>query len=163
MADLDVKQGEAKTVEITIRDEDGNTIDVTTAVFTFSFQERNTSGATVYTIPNADITKTDPSNGVITLTLTTAHTATVGDYRAELKTHFTATNIDLNGTTYTSTGAGANDTIDFTGAVDLDAAGLVTITSGGAAGDDVTVTGSVDGPQAVDFVKANQQTSIITV
>ncbi len=51
----------------------------------------------------------------------------------------TSTNIDLNGTVYTS-----GDDITLTGNVDLDSTGTLTITGGGVAGEDITVTGTID-------------------
>ncbi len=52
----------------------------------------------------------------------------------------TGTNIDLNGTSYTSsTGA-----LMFDGAVDLDSAGVLTVTGGGGVGDDITFTGGIE-------------------
>jgi type IV secretory pathway component VirB8 len=94
MADIDLKQGEAKTIEVTVRDEDGAVINLTGATFTFAFKERNTPGAVTQTIPNADISNPNPTTGVITFVMTTTHTATVGDYVAELRIQFSATNID---------------------------------------------------------------------
>ena len=74
------------------------------------------------------------------------HEAVVrGDITAANAIDITATNIDLNGTTYTST----TTTIDFAGPVDLDAAGLIVISGGGGNGDDITFSTTLDGPQAV--------------
>jgi len=54
----------------------------------------------------------------------------------------TGTNIDLNGTSYQSTTAGA---ITFTGPVDLDAAGDVTVSTNGTLDtDDITFTGAIN-------------------
>ncbi len=51
----------------------------------------------------------------------------------------TSSNIDLNGTVYTS-----GDDITLTGNVDLDSTGTLTITGGGVAGEDITVTGTIE-------------------
>lgn len=57
------------------------------------------------------------------------------------------TNIDLNGTTYTSTGTTAGTDVRFNGPVDLDAgAATVSITSGGGAGEDIIFTSTISDP-----------------
>ena len=73
--------------------------------------------------------------------ITSAAQVDLADITADGSVSVTGTNIDLNGTTYTSTG----DDVTFTGAVDLDAGAVTTVvTAGGAAGDAVTFTSTVD-------------------
>jgi filamentous hemagglutinin family protein len=81
------------------------------------------------------------TSAVEAFTVTSAGQVDLADVTADGAISVTGTNIDLTGTTYTSTG----DDVTFTGAVDLDAGATTTVvTAGGVAGDAVTFTGTVD-------------------
>jgi len=81
------------------------------------------------------------TNAVEAFTVSSAGQVDLANVIAEEAIAVTGTNIDLNGTSYTSTG---ND-VTFTGAVDLDGGAVTTVvTAGGVAGDAITFTGTVD-------------------
>ena len=91
---------------------------------------------------NVDIRSDVGAGGnVAAFAITSAAQVDLADITAGGSVLVTGTNIDLNGTTYKSTG----DDVTFTGAVDLDAGAVTTVvTAGGAAGDAVTFTSTVD-------------------
>ncbi len=79
------------------------------------------------------------TNALKSLTISSAAQSDLANVIATGVIAVTSTNIDLNGTVYTS-----GDDITLTGNVDLDSTGTLTITGGGVAGEDVTVTGTID-------------------
>jgi len=84
-------------------------------------------------------TLTTTGSGAITIS-TDDGTVDLANVTAGGDLQVTGANIDLNGTTYMSTG----DDVTFSGAVDLDAGATTTVTAGGGVGDTITFTGTVD-------------------
>ena len=89
-------QGEAKTLEFTISDSAGTVVDVSSAEFTFGVKTRPEEEALSFVHSPSDFDLTDASSGIVTIGLTTSDTSIdEGNYTAQLKTRFTATNIDI--------------------------------------------------------------------
>jgi len=89
-------QGEAKTLEFTITDCGGTVVNVESATFTFGAKTRPEKEALSFVHSHNDFDLTDASSGVVTVTLTTSDTSIdEGNYAAQLKTKFSADNIDI--------------------------------------------------------------------
>ncbi len=84
------------------------------------------------------------TNAIQSLTITNANQLDAVNVRTTGAQSYTATNIDLNGTTYQSTGSGV---ISFTGPVDLVNNGI-TITTAGAGGDNISFSSTIDSDDA---------------
>lgn len=91
---IEVFQGEAKAVTLTIVDQDGTAVDVTTA--TFAFVAFEYPGATaVLTLTDAAFSA--KGSGTATMALSAANTnLTPGDYMTQFTITFSASNIDIN-------------------------------------------------------------------
>lgn len=90
-------QGEAKTLKFTITDSAGAMVNVESASFTFGAKTRPEDEALSFVHSHDDFDLTDASSGIVTVGLTTSDTGIdEGNYVAQLKTRFSATNIDLS-------------------------------------------------------------------
>lgn len=97
MADLILKKKEAKTVALTITDENGSVVDVSEATLTFVVKKNLSDSDAVITKNDDDFDKTDASKGEVSFTLTTEDTDRIGIFVGELKIYFSATDIDKSG------------------------------------------------------------------
>ncbi len=89
-------QGEAKTLKFTITDSSGTVVNVESATFRFGAKPREEEEAISFVHCHDDFDLTDASSGVVTVGITTSDTAhEAGKYAAQLRTIFSATNIDL--------------------------------------------------------------------
>ena len=96
MADLELKQSEAKTIQFTITDSDGTVVDVSSATaIAFNVKKKKSDTTTVIgkTLLNFDVT--DAANGIITVNLSVTDTLqTEGKYIGELTVTLSASNVD---------------------------------------------------------------------
>lgn len=94
MADVTLKQKEAKTIRFTVKDADGAAVDLSgTLQFDIKRHKRDTS-ATV-TKADAAFDKTLAALGIVTVPLSSTDLdLEYGDYVGEFKITFSATNID---------------------------------------------------------------------
>ena len=92
MAGISLKQGEAKTVTLTITDINGNAVNVSAATLKFMM----TYGSTTVTVLDAAFNKTQGASGIVTFVLSSTDTATYGKFKGELMITFSATNIDIS-------------------------------------------------------------------
>lgn len=90
MVEIELKKGEAKTLTFTIKNrKTGEVIDVSSATQTFIVKSSKTDVSGIIEKTDSDFTKTNASNGIVSVTLSTTDTdMTAGTYIAELKTHF---------------------------------------------------------------------------
>lgn len=94
MTEINLKRKEAKTLTFTIKDSAGAAIDVSNPT-TVDFTAKDKLGGTVIISKvNADFDKSLASTGVVKVTLTSTDLDYVGMLIGELKTTFSATNID---------------------------------------------------------------------
>jgi hypothetical protein len=95
---LVLKQGEAKRIKFTVKDGDGLVVDISATTLRFAVKKNRTDTAFVINIADADFDKTSAVVGIVYVDVSAAETAAMeGDYIGELKTTFTATNIDKSG------------------------------------------------------------------
>ena len=97
MADLELKQGEAKTIQFTIMDSSAGALDVSAATMSFFVKKRksDTAALIVKYSTSTDFTVTDATAGVISCVLNATNTdQTPGRYVSELTLAWSATNID---------------------------------------------------------------------
>jgi hypothetical protein len=95
MADIEVKQGEAKTVRFTVTNPAGAACDLSSAEMLFGVKEKFTDSAYTIEKRNADFNVAQAASGIISINLDSTNTEqTPGKYKAELKIRYTATNID---------------------------------------------------------------------
>ena len=97
MADLELKQGEAKTIQFTVTDSSGDAVDVSAATSAFFVKKRKSDTAALISkySTSTDFTVTDATAGVISCVLNATNTdQTPGRYVSELTLAWSATNID---------------------------------------------------------------------
>ena len=90
--EINVKTGEAKRIKFTVS-VGGVAVDVSTATNTFKIADG--AGVVVVTVADGSFDKTDAAFGIVYAPLSDTDTTQIqGVYNGELKTEFTATNID---------------------------------------------------------------------
>ena len=88
------KQKEVPTFTFTIKDEDGEEIDVSADTFAFKIKEKRTDTAAEISKVDADFDTTQAASGIIKVTPTqTEMTLRAGTYKAELEITFASGNI----------------------------------------------------------------------
>jgi hypothetical protein len=97
MADLVLKQGEAKTVTFTVTDNDtGTAIDLTGCTLAFAMRMQNTIAIVVSKV-DVDFGRTGEATGVVTIFLTGTDTNQApGNYVGELKIVFTSSPVAVD-------------------------------------------------------------------
>ena len=94
MANITMKQEEAKTVTFTVTDDTGTAVDCSSTTCSFKVVDTH-SGTEVFSKADSDFDKTDAATGVITINVTATNSnVTARYYISELKIIFSATNID---------------------------------------------------------------------
>ena len=89
------KRKEAKTLRFTIKDANGDVVDVSAATLTFGVKRLKSDPAYIVEKADGDFDKTDANVGIVLLPLSATNLDQSPDlYRAELKTHFSNSNID---------------------------------------------------------------------
>jgi len=97
MADINLKQKEVKTVTFTYSSGvAGSSIDA--ATLTFEVKEDIDDTSAVITIADAGFNKDDSANRIVSCVLASSDTNRNGDFVGELKSAFTATNVDKSPT-----------------------------------------------------------------
>jgi hypothetical protein len=91
---LELFQGEAKTVTLTIVDQDGSAVDVATATMTFKAAAR-VGETPVISLTDAAFSAKGSGTAQMALSATDTDVA-AGEYQCEIKTTFSASNIDIN-------------------------------------------------------------------
>jgi hypothetical protein len=89
------KRREAKTLRFTIKDKDGNVLDVSSTTLTFGVKRIKSDPSFIIQKDNADFDKTQAVDGIVDLPLSADdldHNKNL--YVAELKTYFSGSNID---------------------------------------------------------------------
>ena len=97
MADLELKQGEAKTIQFTVTDSSGDAVDVSAATSAFFVKKRKSDTAALISKYSTatDFTVTSATAGIISCVLNATNTdQTPGKYVSELTLAWSATNID---------------------------------------------------------------------
>lgn len=94
--EIDLKQAEAKTLRFTIRDKNGELMDVADPTdVSFRVEDRAVPGSFIVNKANAVFDKTKAAAGVVTVSITAVETAqTPGKYVGELRVEETAAQID---------------------------------------------------------------------
>lgn len=95
---LSFKRKEAKTVTFTIKDDDGDVVDCSSATFTFEVKANLKDSTALITISDDSFNKSNAASGVVTCVLTTTHLNRTGAYKGELKIQFAANDIDKSET-----------------------------------------------------------------
>jgi hypothetical protein len=97
MADLVLKQGEAKTITFTVTDADtGSAIDLTGCTLAFAMRLQNIVAVVVSKV-DGDFGRAGEATGVVTIFLTgTDTTQTPGNYVGELKILFTGSPVAVD-------------------------------------------------------------------
>jgi nitrogen fixation protein FixH len=99
MAQISLKQQEAKTVRFTIKDKTGAAVDLTGSVCSFQVVSRSDYQVKLITKSDGDFGKTDADSGVLSLPLSaTDLDLQDGVYDAELRIEFSSSNIDKSKT-----------------------------------------------------------------
>jgi len=94
MANITMKQAEAKTITFTVTDSDGAAVDCSSTTLSFKVVDAN-GGTEIFSKADADFDKTDATTGVLTINVTaTESNITARYYISELKIIFSETNID---------------------------------------------------------------------
>ncbi len=89
------KRKEAKTLRFTIKDANGDVVDVSAATLTFGVKRLKKDVDYIIEKDNAAFDKTDANVGIVLLPLSATNLDQPPDlYRGELKTHFSGSNID---------------------------------------------------------------------
>lgn len=95
MADVTVKQKEAKTVRFTVTDADGSAVDLSTSTLQFDIKRHKRDTTALVTKADAVFDKTSAALGIVTVPLSeTDLDQAYGDYVGELKIVFSGSNID---------------------------------------------------------------------
>lgn len=95
-ANLTLKKKEAKTVTFTIKDADGDIVDVTLTTMTFVMKE-NIRGSALVTKNDSDFNKVQSTSGIVSFVLDSTDTNRDGHFMGELKIVFSTSNIDKSG------------------------------------------------------------------
>lgn len=94
MATITLKQKEAKTIRFTVTDASG-IVNLSTATLTFGVKKNKSDAAYVILKADALFGKVLAATGIVTVPLSATDTdLDQGEYIGELKTFFSATNID---------------------------------------------------------------------
>lgn len=94
MADIEVKQKEAKTITFTITS-GGTVVDLTGAILTFWVKKSKDDTTATISKVDADFGRAQEAVGIVTVAISEAELdIAIGNYVAELKTQFSASNID---------------------------------------------------------------------
>lgn len=95
MADLTFKYKEAKTITVTIKNKDtGAVVDVSSATLTFEARPEN-GESSVITVADGAMGKGQAASGIVTIPFSSSNLDNPpGKYIGELKTQFSAANID---------------------------------------------------------------------
>jgi type IV secretory pathway VirB6-like protein len=94
-SNVNLVQGEAKTLGFTVRDVTTSLLNLTSATMTFEMKVSLTSNAMV-TVNDASFNKTIASSGYVSVGLTSTNLSSAGGYYGVLTTNFNAGNIDKN-------------------------------------------------------------------
>lgn len=95
MSTVTLKAGEAKTLRFTVTDTDGDAVNLTTATLTFTVKKRKDDSSPMISKTDSHFDKTQAASGIVDLPILATDTAIpAATYTGELKTVFTATNID---------------------------------------------------------------------
>jgi hypothetical protein len=90
---VEVKEGEAKTLKVTVTQDD-SALDVSTATFSFAVKKRYTDATPVISKTNSDFVTTDAASGIIKIPLSSTDLAIQPfSYLADIKITFTASSI----------------------------------------------------------------------
>jgi len=86
MTKITLKQGEAKTLRITVKDADGVAVDLSAATLTLGVKKAKADAAYAIEKDDADFTKTEAASGIISVDFTEEETDLAeGTYIGELK------------------------------------------------------------------------------
>ena len=88
-------QGEAKTSTITITDESGSVIDVSTATLTLTVKERMSDTTALFTIADGSMDKSQAASGIVGVPFSASNLNRSGKIFAILKVEFSAANIKI--------------------------------------------------------------------
>jgi len=89
------KRREAKTLRFTIKDKDGNVLDVSSTTLTFGVKRLKSDLAFIIEKDNTDFDKTQAVDGIVDVDLSADDLDHDDDlYVGELKTYFSSSNID---------------------------------------------------------------------
>ena len=89
-------KGEKKRIKFTIRDENNDVIDCSTATFEFQAKADKDQAADL-TVSDGSFDKTDAANGIVYCPIDTTSLTISTDYYSELQITFSATSIDHSG------------------------------------------------------------------
>lgn len=90
--EIDVKQGEIKTITYTYDD----SLDVSGATMSFAATADRDVGVIAFSKSHGDFDMTNAATGIVTFVLNATDTATSGTFLAELKATFSATSLDIS-------------------------------------------------------------------
>jgi len=91
---IEIKRKEAKTLTFTIRDNNGDVLDVSDPTTVDFVVKDRPGGSTIISKQNSDFDKTNAADGKVSVVLDSTDTDYVGSYVGELKITFSGTNID---------------------------------------------------------------------
>jgi len=90
MSEIILKQGEAKTLTITVKDSDGLAVDLSAATLFLGVKKAKSDTAYAFSKDDADFTKTQAAQGIVSVALTESDTdQTKGKYIGELQCSWT--------------------------------------------------------------------------
>jgi hypothetical protein len=90
-----LKQGEGRTLKFTVTDSDGNPVDITSAVLTYTIKRTKNSTTELVQKTDDDFNKLDSASGIAKVTLSETDTdLTQGIYYSELKVYFSANSVE---------------------------------------------------------------------
>lgn len=99
MSQITLKQGEAKTAKVTVRDKNGASVDLSGAVCLFTVVSRSNYQNKLIEKQDEDFGKTEVASGILYIPFSTTDTGIqVGVYDAELRLEFATDNIDKSRT-----------------------------------------------------------------
>ena len=86
MANFVIKQGEAKTLTLTVTDQNGEAVDLTGATLALTVKAKKTDTEETFAKEDADFNKSQQVEGIVSVFLTATDTnQTPGPYMGELK------------------------------------------------------------------------------
>ena len=96
--DINLKAGEAKTIQFTVVDENGDAINIASATASFIAKKskNDADSDAVISKVDGDFDKTQASAGIITVVFDTTDTAEVVNLIGELKLIFASDNVDIS-------------------------------------------------------------------
>ena len=90
MSEIILKQGEAKTLAITVKDSDGAAVDLSAATLFLGVKKAKADAAYTFSKDDADFDKTQAATGIVSVGLTETETdQDPGTYIGELKCSWT--------------------------------------------------------------------------